>query len=428
MKKQESRFLNFSILVCFLLIGFILLENCQIEKNVQVASQTIKKIEKRFGFAKSQHIFDTYKLADNGNLGDILLYEGISWDSIVKLDKMSSDIFSIRKFRPEKPFTLIRKDSCSSPTCLVYEPNQLTYVKYYIKDSVDISVVKKEYQLKKHRASGIIETSLWNAMIAADLDIDIIDKMEDALASGVDFWHVETGDEFKLLYEKKHVDGKSVANGEVLAASYKDARGEHYAVYYENDNYAGFYDLDGNPTKRAFLRAPLKHSRISSRFNLRRFHPIKKRRIPHLGTDYAAPSGTPIFSVADGVIEKASYTRNNGNYVKIRHDGTYQTQYLHMRKIAKGIKPGVRVTQGQVIGQVGQTGLATGPHVCFRFWKNGRQVNHLRENFAPKDPLPEEEMPQFMEQRDILLKELAKIPFPSQSIENDAYALRKELQ
>ena len=403
-------------------------DSCQIEQNVQVASQTIKKIEKRFGFAKTQHIFDTYNLADNGNLGDILLYEGISWDSIVKLDKMSADIFSIRKFRPEKPFTLIREDSCSSPTCLVYEPNQLTYVKYYIKDSVDISVVKKEYQLKEHRASGIIETSLWNAMIDADLDIDIIDKMEDALASGVDFWHVETGDEFKLLYEKKHVDGKSVANGEVLAASYKDARGEHYAVYYENDNYAGFYDLDGNPTKRAFLRAPLKHSRISSRFNLRRFHPIKKRRIPHLGTDYAAPSGTPIFSVADGVIEKASYTRNNGNYVKIRHDGTYQTQYLHMRKIAKGIKPGVRVTQGQVIGQVGQTGLATGPHVCFRFWKNGRQVNHLRENFAPKDPLPEVEMPQFMEQRDILLKELAKIPFPSQSVENDAYALRKELQ
>ncbi len=409
----------------------MLLENCQVEKTIDSAvSAPIKKIEKLFGYDKSQHIFDTYNLTDNQNLGDILIYEGISWDSIVKLDKISSDIFSIRKFRPEKPFTLVRDHECDSPKCIIYEPNQLTYVKYYIKDSVDVSVVKKDYDLIRHSASGIIESSLWNAMMDAELDIDIIDKMEDALASSVDFWHVEKDDEFKLLYEKKHVHGKAVANGEILAASYKDDRGEHYAVYYENERYAGFYDLDGNPTKSSFLRAPLKHSRISSRYNLRRFHPIKKRRIPHLGTDYAAPAGTPIFSVADGVVEKASYTRNNGYFVKIRHDKTYQTQYLHMRKIGKGIKRGVKVSQGQTIGEVGQTGLATGPHVCFRFWKNGRQVNHLRENFAPKDPLPKEEMAQFMEQRDVLLKDLAAIPFPSESRkkEDDAYALMKEVQ
>jgi len=418
------------ISICVLLAGFLLLENCQVERNVQTVSNQISKIEKVFGFDKSQHIFDTYNLVDNQNLGDILLYEGIAWDSIMKLDDISSDIFSIRKFRPEKPFTLVRKDSCDSPTCIIYEPNKLTYVKYYIKDSVDISVVKKDYDLVRHSASGIIESSLWNAMMDAELDIDIIDKMEDALASSVDFWHVEKDDEFKLLFERKHINGKAVANGEVLAASYKDDRGEHYAVYYENERYAGFYDLEGNPTKSSFLRAPLKHSRISSRYNLRRFHPIKKRRIPHLGTDYAAPSGTPIFSVADGVVEKAGFTRNNGYFVKIRHDNIYQTQYLHMRKIGKGIKRGVRVTQGQTIGQVGQTGLATGPHVCFRFWKHGKQVNHLRENFAPKDPLPAEEMPDFIAQRDKLMKELEKVQFQSQKAkdEDDNYAMMKELQ
>ena len=430
MKRKELRVLNGCISICILLVGFLLLENCQVERKAEALTQNINRIEKVFGFDKSEYTFDTYKLADEQNLGDILLYQGISWDSIVKLDKISKDVFSIRNFRAEKPFTLVRKDSCDSPMCIIYEPNRLTYVKYFIKDSVDIAVVKKEFELVEESASGIIETSLWNAMMDAKLDIDIIDKMEDALASSVDFWHVEKDDEFKLLFEKKYVEGKAVANGEILAASYKDARGEHYAVFYENENYAGFYDLKGNPTKSSFLRAPLKHSRISSRYNLRRFHPIKKRRIPHLGTDYAAPSGTPIFSVADGVVEKAGFTRNNGYYVKIRHDNVYQTQYLHMRKIGKGIKRGVRVTQGQTIGQVGMTGLATGPHVCFRFWKNGRQVNHLRENFAPKDPLPESQMEDFMAQRDLLLEDLAKIPFPSQQAkdEDDNYAMLKEIQ
>lgn len=414
MKKTESRLLNFCICATLVIAGFLLLENCKVESNINTAAETIQKIEKQFGFDKSVYHFDTYNLGFNQSLGEILLYEGIAWDSILKLDKISKDIFSIRNFRAKKPFTVVRQDSCDSPMCVVYEKDKLSYVKYYIKDKVDINVVNKEYTLVQESATGIIESSLWNAMIDSGLDIDIIDKMEDALASGVDFWHVEKGDEFKLLFERKYIDGQPVANGEILAASYKDKRGEHYAVYYENEKYDGFYDLQGNPTKRAFLRSPLKHSRISSRFNLRRFHPIKKRTIPHLGTDYAAPSGTPILSVADGVVIAASYTKNNGYFVKIKHDDIHTTQYLHMRKFAPGIKKGVRVSQGQNIGQVGQTGLATGPHVCYRFWKHGRQVNHLRENFPPKDPLPESQMEDFLKQRDLLLRKLSKVPFPSQ--------------
>lgn len=416
MKKNETRVLNLCICASLAIMGFLLLENCKVDSNIKTVTEKIEKIEKLFGFDKNQYHFDTYNLGFNQNLGEVLLYEGISWDSIVKLDEISKDIFSIRKFRAKKPFTLVREDSCDSPMCIVYEPNKLTYVKYFIKDKVEVDVVKKKYDIVEESASGIIETSLWNAMMDSGLDIDIIDKMEDALASGVDFWHVEKGDEFKLLFEKKYIDGKPVANGEILAASYNDSRGEHYAVFYENEKYAGFYDLKGQPTKRSFLRSPLKHSRISSRYNLRRFHPIKKRTIPHLGTDYAAPSGTPILSVADGVVTAAGFTRNNGYYVKIRHNDIIQTQYLHMRKFAKGIKKGKKVVQGQVIGQVGQTGLATGPHVCFRFWKHGRQVNHLRENFPPKDPLPQSEMEDFLSQRDYLLKKLSKVPFPSQSI------------
>lgn len=160
---------------------------------------------------------------------------------------------------------------------------------------------------------------------------------------------------------------------------------------------------------KGFLKAPVKASRISSYYNLNRFHPILKRRRPHLGTDYAAPHGTPIQAVGDGVVSIASYTNGNGNYVKIKHDDTYQTQYLHMSGFADGIRAGSHVKQGQTIGYVGSTGLATGPHVCFRFWKNGRQVNHLRLNFPPPEPLPESELAKFNEQRDVYLKQLDEI-------------------
>lgn len=380
--------------------------------------------EKLYGFTKQDFSFESYSLNPDQSLGELLIKEGMEWDSILKLDKISDDVFSIRRFRARKPFTIV-KDSCSAPTCLVYEPNQLTYIKYYLRDSIAIDIIRKNYEICEEQASGEIKSSLWMSMKDAGIAFEMIDQMEDALASDVDFYHTQKGDQFKLVYETKYVDGKPVAYGNLLAASYKDRDGESFAVYFENENYKGFYDLYGQPTKKTFLRAPLKRSRISSHFNPRRFHPIKRRRIPHLGTDYAAPLGTPIYATADGVIDAAAYTKNNGKYIKIKHDNTYTTQYLHMHRFAPGIKKGVRVRQGDVIGQVGMTGLATGPHVCYRFWKNGKQVNHLRENFPPKDPLPESDMPDFIYQRDLLVKKLGEIPYPNQTVSEDAVAMLK---
>ena len=419
MKKKESLVVN-SIIFLWLVVSCVYIYNSFISSDEPELAQQMSMIpipEKVFGFEKDQYVFESHTLDPDESLGELLIYQGIEWDSILKLDEVSKDIYSIRRFRAHKPFTLVREDSCSSPTCLVYEPNKLTYVKYDLKEKVDVNIVRKKYDVCEEEASGIITSSLWMSMKEAGIEYDLIDKMEDAMASGVDFYHTQKGDQFKLIYERKYIDGVPVDNGEILAAAYKDRDGEKFAVYFENENYEGFYDLEGQPTKRTFLRAPLKHARISSSYNLRRFHPIKKRRIPHLGTDYAAPRGTPIYAVADGVIEVAGYTKNNGKYIKIKHDDVYQTQYLHMHKFAPGIKRGVRVKQGDVIGQVGSTGLATGPHVCFRFWKHGRQVNHLRENFPPKDPLPAEEMPEFYSQRDELLKRLEAIPYPIESEE-----------
>ena len=183
------------------------------------------------------------------------------------------------------------------------------------------------------------------------------------------------------------------------------------AYYFEGENEKGFFDEKGNNLKKAFLKAPVKYSRISSGFSRRRFHPVQKRYKAHLGTDYAAPTGTPIYAVGDGVITEARFKRNNGNYVKMRHNSVYSTQYLHMSKIKTGIRPGVRVSQGDVIGYVGSTGLATGPHVCFRFWKNGKQVNHRREELPPSEPITDDSRPEFntvMAQTDSVIASLIK--------------------
>lgn len=365
-----------------------------------------------YGFEVTNYHFDEYPIKQNMYLSDILLYEGINFKKIVQLENNSKDIFSLRNFKAGKNFTLIREGECEDPVCLIYEPDQYSYVQYFFNEKATIHQVKKPKEVCLETTSGIIEGSLWDAMISRNLSPTLIDKMEDALSSSVDFYHTQKGDKFYLLYEEIYVDNKKVGVGEVIGASYEDQRGRHYAVYYENENYAGHYDLDGHPTKSQFLRAPVKYSRISSRFSYSRFHPIKKKRIPHYGTDYAAAHGTPIFSVADGVIENAAFTRNNGKYVKIRHANSYKSQYLHMSGFAKGIKSGSRVKQGQVIGYVGKTGLATGNHVCFRFTKNGKPINHLRENFAPADPLPETQMADFFKERDKLLDILNDIPEP----------------
>lgn len=385
---------------------------------VAPASQAIEKPESisKFGFNVDNYVIEPYKMGRNQFVGDILYNNGISYTAIAELENKATDVYNVRKIRAGKNYHIVRKDSCGPACAFIYEPDPLRYVVYDLRDSVNVELEEREFVTCIETASGRVESSLWNAMTEQDLDYGLVDLMEDALASSVDFYRTQYGDEFKLVYERKYIDDKPVSLGRLLGAYYKNEYGEYYSIYYENDAYEGYYDGEGRPTKKAFLRSPVRYSRISSRFSYSRFHPIKKRRIPHLGTDYAAPYGTPIRAVADGVITKATYARNNGKYVKIRHDRTYETQYLHMQKFAAGIRPGVKVTQGQTIGYVGSTGLATGPHVCFRFWKNKKQVNHLRENFPPAEPMDKSELPAFYKQRDLMKQYLDMIDPPSEEL------------
>ena len=361
-------------------------------------------------------MMDTFQLIhqdtilENQFLSDLLLPHQVDYLTIEALANNAKPVFDIRGLRAGKPFLVLNRDTSTAADYFIYEPSVYSYIVFNLKDQ-SVKQVERPIESKVETASGVIETSLWNTMVDNGLSYELTAKMEDALAWSIDFHHIQKNDQFKLVYERHYIDGKPVGIGEIHGAYFKNFDNEYYAIYYENERHKGFYDLEARPMKKAFLKSPVKYSRISSRYNLRRFHPILKRRRPHYGTDYAAPRGTPIYAVADGVVLKASRTRGNGNYVKIRHDNVYQTQYLHMQRFAKGIRSGVHVKQGQTIGYVGSTGLATGPHVCFRFWKNGKQVNHLRENLPPPEPMPAEDIPRFNEIRDSLKIQLDQIQY-----------------
>ncbi len=416
--KQKRRLLTFTL--CTLALGGILLyfssdiksklqaSLVASEKPIALSSFPITIPTVKYGFA-----IDTLQVVEkairpNQYLADILLAQGMDYPSIERLVANSKGIFDVKHLRAGKPYTLLSRECTEGADYMVYEPNVYEYIVFHLKGDNEVERFEREVSSEVRSAAGVLESSLWNAIVGQGLSYDLASKMEDALQWSIDFHHLQQGDEFKLVYDQNFIAGEPVGIGQVHAAYYKTGNNEYHAIYYNNGKTDGYYDLEGRPMKRGFLKSPVKYSRISSYYNLNRFHPILKRRRPHYGTDYAAPYGTPIYAVGDGVVAKASYTNGNGNFVKIRHDDIFQTQYLHMQKFAEGIRPGVHVKQGQVIGYVGSTGLATGPHVCFRFWKNGKQVNHLNIKFPPADPLSKEDMPAFEELKTRYLGQLAQ--------------------
>ncbi len=359
-----------------------------------------------YGFDSNIFHIEEGKILRNDYLGKILSNCGIPGDLIHQLSTHAKDIFSVNKLQAGKKFALVSEEPCGKPDYFIYEPNPWSFVVYELGDKPEAKVVQRPIITRTHFKEGHIESSLWNAMSDQGSTLQLISLMEEALGSQVDFYHVQQGDSFRLIYETRAVEGEIVDIGKLSAAYFKNENKEYYAIYYETDKHKGFFDLKGAPTKKSFLKSPVEIGYISSRFNPSRLHPILKYRRPHLGTDYAARHGSPIRAVANGTISEAQRKGGNGLYVKIRHDKMYETQYLHMSKLGSNIRPGTRVNQGQTIGYVGQSGLATGPHVCFRFWKNGKQINHLRENFPDPDPMPKEDLPAFFQWRDKITDQL----------------------
>ena len=400
-------------------------------KDAKIELGSFKVVEPvlKYGFVMDTFMIQEQVIEENEFISDILTSYKVDYMDIEHMVTEYKEVFDVRTLRAGKPYTILNTDTTTAADYFIYEPSVYSYIVFDFKNK---TVERIEHPIEKRieTASGVIETSLWNTMVDNGLSYELTAKMEDALAWSVDFHYIQKDDRFKLIYERHYIEGEPVGVGEIKGAYYKNFDNEYYAFYYENDKHSGFYDEEARPMKKAFLKSPVQYSRISSGFNLRRFHPVLKRRKAHLGTDYAAPRGTPIRAVADGVVTKRSRSRGNGNYVKIKHDKVYQTQYLHMNGFAKGVNVGTHVKQGQTIGYVGSTGLATGPHVCFRFWKNGRQVNHLRENLPPPESMPAVDIPLFNVVRDSLKTELDKIEFKHfrKVVENEVGVTADSLQ
>ena len=372
----------------------------------------VEKINMAYGFALDNYKVVEGKIKKNQFLSDLLLPHNVSYQTLDKVVKKATDVFDVRKLRVGKEYMVLApKEEGASAQYFIYEPSPFEYVVYNLQDETDVKIIKRKVDTRVVENSGVVESSLWNAIVGNDMSYQIAAKMESAFAWSVDFHHIQKEDKFKLIYEELFIEGESVGVGQIKAATFKHYDKSHHAYYFEDKSYSGYFDEEGRPMKKAFLKSPVNFARISSAYNLKRFHPVLRRVKAHLGTDYAAPYGTPILAVASGTVTKASRSRGNGNYVKIRHDKTYETQYLHMQKFAKGMRSGVQVKQGEVIGYVGATGLATGPHVCFRFWKNGKQVDHRKENLPPPDPMTGESLENFKALQVDLGAKLAKVQF-----------------
>ncbi|WP_121667366.1 M23 family metallopeptidase [Mesonia aquimarina] len=410
MKKITLFFLTF----CSLLI----LSSCEDDKKEKqiskVETKKAKPVIKEFGYPLNEYKVsrDTIRLGDS--FGAIMDSNGVSRGKVFQIAERIKDTFNPAKIVAGKAYTILKsKDTSETVQAFIYQHDKINYTIIDLQDSIVVKKAKKPVTIKRKTASGVITSSLSAAMDNEGLSILLADKIADLYQWKIDFFKIQKGDQFKIIYNEKYIDDTIYAGiANIEAAVLKHYDSPYYAFQFGKDSVSGFpkfYDDEAQSLQSFFLKAPLKFSRISSRYTKRRFHPVQKRWKAHKGTDYAAPRGTPIWSTADGVVIRSSYTRGNGNYVKVRHNEKYTTQYLHMTK--RNVKVGQRVKQGDIIGFVGSTGLATGPHVCYRFWVYGKQVDPYKQNLPSSEPLKETLKPEYFKTIEPLKKELDELKF-----------------
>jgi murein DD-endopeptidase MepM/ murein hydrolase activator NlpD len=330
-----------------------------------------------------------------------------------QLLQVPREVFDFRRIAANRKYTLLaEQDSIHTLRALIYESNPIDYYIFRFEDSLRIEAGHRTIEVREREVAGVIGSTLAEAIQGIGILPEVTNRFVDIFAWQIDFQRLQRGDRFKLWYEEQWVENTSIGIGRILGIYFEHAGKSYHAIPFDQGDGMDYFDDGGNSLRKALLKYPIEFTRISSRFNPRRFHPVARVFRAHRGTDLAAPAGTPIRSVGDGVVLEARYNGNNGNYVKIRHNDTYTTQYLHMSKIASGLHAGDRVSQGETIGYVGSTGLATGPHLCYRFWKNGVQVDALRVELPPSQPVKPDHFSAFEIQRDLVIRRLDKIHLP----------------
>ena len=365
----------------------------------------------RYGIDADLYRLETGEVQEGETVGRILNGFGVSARLIDKLDKASKEAFPLRNIRPGHKYTaFIHEDSLYAPHLdyLAYEKSVSEYVVFgFVGDSVTITKGEKPTTVRRTKKSAVIESSLWGAIMEADLPYALAAELEDIYQWTVDFFGIQAGDNFTVIYDEKFIDDTvSIGIGRVWGAKFNHAGKTRYAIPFRQGDKLQYWEADGGSLRKNILKAPLKFSRISSGFSYSRLHPVHKVRRPHTGVDYAAPSGTPVRAVADGVVTFRGWGGGGGNTIKIKHAGNLMTGYLHLRGFAKGIVVGARVTQGQLIGYVGSTGTSTGPHLDYRIWKNGTPINPLKVSQEPTEPINEKNRAKFEFVRDRIIAEL----------------------
>lgn len=390
-----TRFLNLQVFVCvciFLAMGCGLAPESREAANNEPA--VADKPLERFGLLWEVFDVDSGVVASGQSLSHILSPAGMTAGEITLLAQATHSEYDVRNMRSGKSWWIAYdRDSSSSAAHFIYQRNAREYARFSLQKPYQVTLESLPADTLIRRTKGTIENSLYVDLDRLGAPTTLALAMANVYAWTVDFSRLQKGDEFDVMYERTYINGEPMGMPRVIACNFQHRGKELPAFRFDQGEGFDYFDEAGQSLRKAFLKAPVEFSRISSRYNLKRFHPILQKTKAHYGTDYAAPKGTPIISVGDGVVSKSSYTKGNGKYVKIRHNNTYETQYLHMSR--RAVSAGERVTQGQVIGYVGSTGLATGPHVCFRFWKNGTQVDHLREEFPPSTPIMDNQMEAF---------------------------------
>jgi murein DD-endopeptidase MepM/ murein hydrolase activator NlpD len=420
MQKRWVGFLSF----CLILAGTVAFNayNPLVETHLQNGTYSfspinieVKSPKYLYGMNVDELVVVEDKVKKNQFLADIFTSYNVPVHLVNQVSYIPRNLFDVRKIAANKKYTIIHKsDSLRTATAFIYESNPIDYVVFRFEDSLRVEVCQRDIKIEQKSIAGIIQSSLSQTINDMGISHELTNKFVDIFAWQVDFQRLQKGDVFKLVYEEIQAEGQPIGIRSINGIFFEHFGSGYYAIPFDQGDGTDYFDDQGKSLRKALLKYPIEFTRISSRYTGRRFHPVQKIFKAHLGTDFAAPTGTPIRSVGDGIVEEAQYKSNNGNYVKIRHNGTYTTQYLHMSRIEPGVRAGVRVRQGQRIGYVGSTGLATGPHLCYRFWRNGKQVDALRVELPPSQPIKSEFVEAYEKMKDQVKLQLDAIPSPVQ--------------
>jgi murein DD-endopeptidase MepM/ murein hydrolase activator NlpD len=384
-------------------------------ESIQPVTDTIsvsKSSPQVFVYGIPSDSFDliTGRIKRNGFLSEVLIRHGISMQDIDQVLKNSSSVFDVRKIRSGNNYILFcDRDSNAKARYLVYEHDPQTSYVFSFNDSLNITPFRKQIRTEIKYSSGTIVTSLWDAMIDGGLHPNLAVQLSEVFAWTVDFFGLQKGDNFKVIYEELFIDDKSLGTGKIYGAQFNRTGSSITAIPLIQNGRESFFDIDGNSLRKAFLKAPLVFSRISSHFSSARMHPILRIVRPHYGVDYAAPLGTPVHAIGDGKIISTTNEGGAGRMVKIQHNSVYATGYMHLSAFGPGIRAGAFVKQGDIVGFVGSSGLSTGPHLDFRFYKNGSPVDPLKVDAPPVEPVSEENRAKFEKMKTVILSLLGSL-------------------